>query len=25
MGLILEYGGKKPQVGERVYLASTAA
>jgi carbonic anhydrase/acetyltransferase-like protein (isoleucine patch superfamily) len=25
MGLILEYGGKKPRLGERVYLAPTAS
>lgn len=25
MGLLLEYGGKKPQLGERVYLAPTAS
>jgi carbonic anhydrase/acetyltransferase-like protein (isoleucine patch superfamily) len=25
MGLIKEYGGKRPQVGQRVYLAETAA
>jgi carbonic anhydrase/acetyltransferase-like protein (isoleucine patch superfamily) len=25
MGLIKEYGGKRPRVGERVYLAETAA
>src|SRR6202022_3834758 len=25
MGLLLEYGGKKPRLGERVYLAPTAS
>jgi carbonic anhydrase/acetyltransferase-like protein (isoleucine patch superfamily) len=25
MGLIKEYGGRKPRIGERVYLAETAA
>ncbi len=25
MGLLLEYAGKKPRVGERVYLAPTAS